>query len=372
MHHRFTKTALILIYSTTILAAGRLHADVTLSWDPDSDPFIVGYRLYLGTTSGVYTQTAEAGSATSVLISNLVAGKTYYFAVSAYNSSAVQSTFSNQVSYTVPATSPTPTPTASPSPTVTPAPTPTQTATPQPSQTPSPTPSVSPSPSVTPSPTPTPGRGPARMVSPVPGSTFTSSTVTFNWTPGSATKYVVFVGRVPSSVDYYVSGIISTLSCVAPNMPTDGRTIYVTLGSQVNGSWTFNQYTYKAFSSFSTPTPTPTPVPSPSPSPTPTPTSTPTPTPTPTSGGAAMLRPAPGSTLSSSSVTFQWSAGSATAYGLVVGSSPGSGSIYTSPQLSVHSITVNNIPTDGRTIYVRLYSKVKGSWVFNRYTYKAQ
>ena len=27
---------------------------------------------------------------------------------------------------------------------------------------------------------------------------------------------------------------------------TDGRTIYVTLGSQVNGSWTTIDYTYKA------------------------------------------------------------------------------------------------------------------------------
>jgi hypothetical protein len=30
------------------------------------------------------------------------------------------------------------------------------------------------------------------------------------------------------------------------NVPTDGRTIYVTLFSQVNGSWTFKAYTYKA------------------------------------------------------------------------------------------------------------------------------
>jgi hypothetical protein len=31
------------------------------------------------------------------------------------------------------------------------------------------------------------------------------------------------------------------------NIPTDGRTIYVTLGSKVNGSWVVNNYTYKAF-----------------------------------------------------------------------------------------------------------------------------
>jgi hypothetical protein len=85
-----------------------------------------------------------------------------------------------------------------------------------------------------------------------------------------------------------------------------------------------------------------------------------------------MLTPAPGSTFSSSSVTFTWSAGTATAYGLVVGSSAGGGDIYFSTQLHVRSLTVNNIPTDGRTVYVRLYSQVNNSWVFNSYTYKAK
>src|SRR5439155_10497778 len=47
------------------------------------------------------------------------------------------------------------------------------------SPTPTPTPSPSPSPTITPTPTPAPGA--ATMLSPVPGSTFTSSTVTFNW-----------------------------------------------------------------------------------------------------------------------------------------------------------------------------------------------
>jgi hypothetical protein len=84
-----------------------------------------------------------------------------------------------------------------------------------------------------------------------------------------------------------------------------------------------------------------------------------------------MLNPPPGSTFTSSSVTFQWSAGSATAYGLVIGSSPNGSDIYTSPQLHVLSTTVNNIPTDGRTVYVKLYSQVNGSWVFNSYTYQA-
>jgi sugar lactone lactonase YvrE len=240
-----------------------------------------------------------------------------------------------------------------------------------------PTPTPTPTPSATPAPTPTPGSGPAQMLSPAQGSTFSSSSVTFNWSAGSASAYVLLLGSFPNGADIYNSGKLNMLSTTVNNIPTNGRTIYATLLSQVNNSWTFKSYTYKAFNSSATPTPAPTPTPSatptptPSPTPTPTPTATPTATPTPTTGLAVMLSPVPGSTFTSSSVTFSWSAGSATAYFLFVGSSLYGADIYNSGIVTVHSKTLNNIPTDGRTIYVTLGSKVNGSWTFNSYTYKA-
>jgi hypothetical protein len=84
------------------------------------------------------------------------------------------------------------------------------------------------------------------MLSPTPGSTFTSSSVTFNWSAGSATAYVILVGSSLHGSDMYNSGIVHTLSATVNNMPVDGRTIYVTLTSQVNGSWITNSYTYTA------------------------------------------------------------------------------------------------------------------------------
>jgi hypothetical protein len=84
------------------------------------------------------------------------------------------------------------------------------------------------------------------MLSPTPGSTFSSSSVTFHWSAGSATSYFLFVGSSPHSADIYNSGVIQTLSATVNNIPTDGRTIYVTLGSFVNGSWASNSYTYTA------------------------------------------------------------------------------------------------------------------------------
>ena len=209
-----------------------------------------------------------------------------------------------------------------------------------------------------PTPTPTPTTGPALMVSPAAGSTFTSSTVTFQWTAGSATAYILTLGSAAKGIDIYSSGLITSLSAVVHNIPTDGRTVFATLYSRVNNVWVNNAYTYEASNGAPTPTPTPTP--------------TATPTPTPTTGPAVMLSPPPGSTFSSSSVTFNWSAGSATQYVLLVGSSLHGSDIYNSSIVHTLSATVNNMPADGRTIYVTLTSQVNGSWITNSYTYTAK
>ena len=85
------------------------------------------------------------------------------------------------------------------------------------------------------------------MLSPPPGSTFSSSTVTFTWSAGSASAYFLFVGSSLHGADIYNSGQVTVLSKTVNTIPVDGRTIYVTLGSKVNGSWTVNSYTYTAF-----------------------------------------------------------------------------------------------------------------------------
>src|SRR2546423_6303007 len=107
--------------------------------------------------------------------------------------------------------------------------------------------------------------GSAVMVSPVPGSTFTSSSVTFSWSAGSATAYCLLVGSSPSTTNIYSSGQTAALSVTVNNIPTDGRAISVTLLSLVNGLWSVNSYTYTAAPGSGTPTPTPAPTPTPTP-----------------------------------------------------------------------------------------------------------
>ncbi len=106
----------------------------------------------------------------------------------------------------------------------------------------------------------------------------------------------------------------------------------------------------------------------------------PTPTPTPSPSAAnppygEIVTPPPCLPLTSSKVTFAWSANQATAFWLTVGTTgPGSSDIFSSSQTGATFEIVSNIPTDGRPIYVRLWSYVGGIW-FNPpqdYVYNAQ
>src|SRR6266403_3805290 len=114
-------------------------------------------------------------------------------------------------------------------------------------------------------------RAAAQISTPVAGSTFSSSSVTFSWTAGGATNYALLVGSSLYGHDIYSSGVTNALSATVNNIPIDGRTIYVTLASNVSGSWTSNSYTYSAFGAAPTPTPTSTPTATPTPTPTATP-----------------------------------------------------------------------------------------------------
>jgi kumamolisin len=102
----------------------------------------------------------------------------------------------------------------------------------------------------------------------------------------------------------------------------------------------------------------------------------PPPAPTPPHFGE-IVDPPPGSTLQSTTVTFSWNAGDATAYWLTVGDEtvpePGGSNILSSGQTGGHFYIVSNLPTDGRTINVRLWSNFGGAWFGppQEYTYTA-
>jgi surface antigen/uncharacterized membrane protein len=84
--------------------------------------------------------------------------------------------------------------------------------------------------------------------------------------------------------------------------------------------------------------------------------------------------PLPGSTLVSSTVTFQWSSGTGvTNYFLYIGRSFGENDIYAQSQGLNLSATVTGLPVDGSTLYVRLWwATTATGWQFSDYTYTAK
>ncbi len=181
------------------------------------------------------------------------------------------------------------------------------------------------------------------ITSPTPPGPLSGASQTFTWSAGSgATAYWIDAGSISGGNQYFQSGNIgNVLTENVTGLPTSGSTVYVTLYSLVSGNWLSNSYTYTAFSA---------------------------------SGAAGVLTtPNPGSMLTSSTVTFGWTAGAgASAYWLDLGSTPGGNQYYQSGNLgNVLSTTVSGLPTDNSTIYATLYSLVGGNWIANAYTYTA-
>jgi hypothetical protein len=73
---------------------------VTLSWIPNPEPDIAGYRVYYRATAGDSSEVTDVGNTTTFTVSNLVDGVTYVFSVTAYNSASLESQPSAEVSYT--------------------------------------------------------------------------------------------------------------------------------------------------------------------------------------------------------------------------------------------------------------------------------
>ena len=96
-------TAIVLL--PPLFLSSSQAADVQLAWDPNPEADVIGYKVYYGTASGSYSYSVDVGNRTDCIISDLEAGKTYFFAATAYNSSGKESSFSAEVAYVIPGSS---------------------------------------------------------------------------------------------------------------------------------------------------------------------------------------------------------------------------------------------------------------------------
>jgi len=87
---------------TWLLGLSSKAATVSVSWNPNTESDLAGYRLYSGPSSRVYTNTVDVGLATRYTYTNVPYDVTVYFAVTAYNTSGLESDLSNEVFANIP------------------------------------------------------------------------------------------------------------------------------------------------------------------------------------------------------------------------------------------------------------------------------
>ena len=99
------RTLIVTCMLSMALATVSQARDVTLQWDPETDPSVTGYKIYYnadsasqpfsGTGSLQGASPIDVKTLTSSVVSGLDPNRSYYFAVTAYNSSGVESPYSN-------------------------------------------------------------------------------------------------------------------------------------------------------------------------------------------------------------------------------------------------------------------------------------
>ena len=99
--HSSVISAVVVLGSVLSLFAGTAQ----LSWDANSESDLAGYKIYYGFAArtstcpaGGYTTTVDAGNTTYYLLSSLQNGVTFYFSITAYDTSNNESCLSNEVS----------------------------------------------------------------------------------------------------------------------------------------------------------------------------------------------------------------------------------------------------------------------------------
>jgi fibronectin type 3 domain-containing protein len=83
--------------------AAPIQHSVDLSWGASTSSNVVGYNVYrAGVSGGPYATVASANSVTTFVDGSVQSGQTYYYVVTAVDTSGTESVHSNQVQAVIP------------------------------------------------------------------------------------------------------------------------------------------------------------------------------------------------------------------------------------------------------------------------------
>jgi len=97
MHYPVLRNLIIIcliLITTLVLSSFDSAAQMKLRWDPETDPTVIGYKVYYGTASRTYGIPINVGNVTTHTLNGLAQGVTYYIAVTAYNTANYESDYS--------------------------------------------------------------------------------------------------------------------------------------------------------------------------------------------------------------------------------------------------------------------------------------
>lgn len=87
----------LLLYSGISLAQ-EVNGKAAFSWKANTEADLAGYKMYYGEASKVYSNVIDVNNVIEYTVGGLEIGKTYFFAVTAYDMVGNESGFSSEVS----------------------------------------------------------------------------------------------------------------------------------------------------------------------------------------------------------------------------------------------------------------------------------
>ena len=93
---KFNRFLISFLLFSFLTVSSAFAGSITIGWNANTESDLAGYRVHIGSVSGDYSSNIDVKNVTEHKIENLVPGF-YYIALTAYDTSNLESDYSNEV-----------------------------------------------------------------------------------------------------------------------------------------------------------------------------------------------------------------------------------------------------------------------------------